>query len=150
MLSALLVAGAACSHSTATRATRRPAVVLNPEGQREGQPEAKVLVEVARSDSERQRGLMFRDRLLPGWGMLFLFDGAKPLTFWMRNTYVPLDMIFIDANYHVVGVVHDAEPLTDEPRRVEGDAQFVLEVEAGWAAAHGVNRGARVRFIDVN
>jgi uncharacterized membrane protein (UPF0127 family) len=93
---------------------------------------------------------MFRERLEAGQGMLFLFEAPHPITFWMRNTYIPLDMIFIGADRRVVGVVERAEPLTDDMRSVQGDSQYVLEVPGGWAAEHRIAPGTRTEFVNVD
>jgi hypothetical protein len=110
-----------------------------------------VTVEVARTDEEHERGLMFRKELAEDAGMLFVFPEAAPRTFWMKNTLLPLDMIFIDEAGVVAGVVRDAEPLTLAPRSPGPDvaARWVLEVRGGWAARHGVAPGARVRLDEV-
>lgn len=145
-MSTCLAAGAAaCSHSTQARARGEPEVIL---ATRAG--ELHVKVEVARSDPERQRGLMYREKLEPGRGMIFLFDHPQRLTFWMKNTYIPLDMVFIGADKHVVYVEENAEPLTLTGRGPAEDSQFVLEVPGGWARAHGVERGVPVRFVDID
>ena len=123
-----------------------PRVVLRPEGR----PAGVVKVEVARTAEEQRRGLMFRDHLDDGRGMLFLFDHPHGLTFWMHNTYIPLDMVFITAGMRVAGVVESATPLTDDPRGIEGDAQYVLEVPGGWSAAHRIGPGTPVQFVDVD
>jgi uncharacterized membrane protein (UPF0127 family) len=67
----------------------------------------------------------------------------------MRNTYIPLDMIFISTDKRVVGVVERAEPLTDDPRSVEGESQYVLEVPGGFAVENRIGPGTVVRFVDV-
>ena len=110
-----------------------------------------VAVELARTDAEHERGLMFRRELAEDAGMLFVFPDSAPRTFWMKNTLIPLDMLFIDEAGVVAGVVRDAEPLTLTPRSPgpEISARWVLEVRGGWAARHGVAPGARVRFEDV-
>ena len=83
--------------------------------------------------------------------MIFLFDHPETLKFWMKNTYIPLDMIFIGADKHVVYVEENAEPLTLQSRGPDGeDTQFVLEVPGGWARAHGVERGVAVKFVDID
>ena len=122
-----------------------PQVVLRPEGR----PEVRVSVELARSPEELQRGLMFRQALAPGRGMLFLFAAPQQQSFWMRNTLIPLDMIFIRADRRVLGVVENTEPLTDTPRQVAGLSQFVLEVPAGFAARHRVAAGTPTEFVGV-
>jgi uncharacterized membrane protein (UPF0127 family) len=79
-----------------------------------------------------------------------LFEYPQPLKFWMKNTYIPLDMIFIDAGKQVAYVEENAEPLTLTTRGPDGeDTQFVLEVPGGWARAHGVERGVAVKFVDI-
>jgi hypothetical protein len=82
--------------------------------------------------------------------MLFLFPRAERQSFWMVNTFVPLDMIFIGPDRRVVGVVPDASPLTDDERAVEADSQYVLEVRAGFARAHGIGVGTSVIFEAVS
>lgn len=105
-----------------------------------------VAVEVARTAQERARGLMFRRELASGHGMLFLFPEPAPLKFWMRNTYIPLDMIFFGADHRVVFIEENATPLTDTPRGPDTLTQFVLEVPGGWARARGLAVGAEARF----
>jgi uncharacterized protein len=105
-----------------------------------------VTVEVMRTDAELARGLMFRERLGADEGMLFVFPQSGDHPFWMKNTLIPLDMIFIDERREVVGVVERAEPLTTEPRSVGRASRYVLEVNGGWSAAHGVAAGDRARF----
>ncbi len=110
-----------------------------------------VTVELALTGAEQERGLMFRRALAEDAGMLFVFHEAAPRTFWMKNTLIPLDMLFIDDAGVVAGIVRDAEPLTLTPRGPGPgvDARFVLEVPGGWAARHGVEPGARVRLENV-
>jgi uncharacterized membrane protein (UPF0127 family) len=123
-----------------------PEVVLRaPSGQ-----ELRVKVELARSEPERMRGLMFRQKLEPGRGMLFLFERPAPQKFWMKNTYIPLDMLFIDERRRVIAIEENAEPLTLAPRGPDADSQFVLEVPGGWSRAHGVAPGMEVRFVGID
>lgn len=103
-------------------------------------------VELATSEPAREQGLMFRRSLSATEGMLFVFDKASPHTFWMKNTLIPLDMVFVAEGGRVLGVVSMAEPQTLTPRRVEGESLYVLEVAGGWCAEHGVARGARLRL----
>lgn len=111
--------------------------------------EVRVTVELARSEGERARGLMHRRSLEPGTGMLFLFPAPDHLKFWMRNTYIPLDMIFLAEDQHVVYVEENAEPLNDTPRGPDAPTQFVLEVPGGWARAHGIEPGVVTKFVGV-
>ena len=122
-----------------------PAVVLRPPGH----PAVTVTAEVQRTDSQRARGLMFRRELDENRGMLFVFRESEHLTFWMHNTYLPLDMVFITSNMRVLGVVENAVPMTDDPREVPGDSQYVLEVRGGYAARHHIAAGTLVEFVSV-
>jgi uncharacterized membrane protein (UPF0127 family) len=107
-----------------------------------------VAVEVARTEAERARGLMFRTSLAAGAGMLFVFDETGDHPFWMKNTLVPLDMIFIDDVGRITGVAARAVPGSLEPRS-GGPSRYVLEVNAGWAEANGIAAGDQVRFEGV-
>jgi len=108
--------------------------------------EVRVRVELARTPEERRVGLMHRQSLDKGSGMIFLFDEPEIQTFWMKNTLVPLDIIFIGGDLAVVGVVENAEPLSLKPLSVGEPSQYVLEVEGGFASRHGIGPGTRVRF----
>ncbi|HEY1587209.1 MAG TPA: DUF192 domain-containing protein [Polyangia bacterium] len=146
LLLVLSIAAGACSHSSEAQRHGEPEVVLSTRA-----GEQHVKVEVARSDPERERGLMYRQKLDAGRGMIFLFEAPQQLKFWMKNTYIPLDMIFIGADKHVVYVEENAEPLTLQTRGPDGeDTQFVLEVPGGWSRAHGVERGVAVKFVDID
>ena len=114
-----------------------------------GRDPITVKVEIADDDAERSQGLMYRKQLAADAGMLFLFDRPHHLTFWMRNTYLPLDMIFIEPTMSILGVVENAEPLTEVTRSVPGDSQYVLEVNAGFSREHGLTPGTMVRFVGV-
>jgi hypothetical protein len=122
-----------------------PTVVLRPEGR----PEVRVRVGLARTDEERARGLMFREQLDADAGMLFLYEDESIRTFWMRNTLIPLDMLFISGDHRVAGVVENAEPQTDTLRQVDRPSQFVLEVNGGFAATNGIAVGTPVEFRNI-
>ncbi len=109
-------------------------------------PEANASVdaELARSVAEGERGLMFRKSMGEDEGMFFFIDDKKVQTFWMHNTCIPLDMIFIDDDGTIVGVVESAPVLDDGARQVDCPSRFVLEVNAGWVRRHNVKPGQRV------
>jgi uncharacterized membrane protein (UPF0127 family) len=107
-----------------------------------------VAVELAADPAARERGLMFRQELPEGRGMLFVFEEEEEHSFWMKNTLIPLDLIFVSGEGRVVGVVSRAEPLSLAPR-TGGRCRSVLEVPGGWAEARGVAPGDRVRFENV-
>ncbi|MBA3817968.1 MAG: DUF192 domain-containing protein [Deltaproteobacteria bacterium] len=109
--------------------------------------EVSVAVELATTPPKIEKGLMFREHLGPEAGMLFFMGREYEWSFYMRNTLIPLDMIFITKDLTVAGIVANAEPRTETLRRVPGTlSMYVLEVNGGWAAAHGVVGGAKVRF----
>lgn len=103
--------------------------------------------EIADSPAERSRGLMFREGLAPRAAMLFLFPEERQLSFWMRNTLIPLDMIFIRADRTILGIVENAEPRTDTSRSVPGKSQFVLEIAGGLSAELGIRADHLVGFM---
>jgi uncharacterized protein len=105
-----------------------------------------IEAEVASTRDSRTRGLMWRYTLADGAGMLFIFNREQPLSFWMRNTLIPLDMIFIDAKGKIVSIIENAEPRTLSPRPSAAPATFVLEVPGGSCARSGVKAGASVTF----
>jgi uncharacterized membrane protein (UPF0127 family) len=103
-----------------------------------------VKVEIAATRDARTRGLMWRTSLADGEGMLFIFPQDDLLTFWMKNTLIPLDMIFIDSAQRIVGIVENAEPRSLESRGPGQLARYVLEVPGGWAAKKGLKPGLAV------
>ncbi len=125
---------------TSTLDARRAVVVF--EGVERKTTEFQV--EVVATPEERARGLMFRKSIGHNEGMLFVFPHEQQLAFWMRNTFVPLDMVFVSSDFRVVGVLKDVPPLTEERRMVDGASQYVLEFAAGTAAREGIEPGMRV------
>ena len=108
-----------------------------------------VRVELARNDEQRTRGLMFRRELPRDQGMLFIFDETSEHPFWMHNTLIPLDLIFLAEHRRVVGVVANAAPQTDTARTVKEASRYVVEVGGGEAAAHGVGSGTKTVFVSI-
>lgn len=106
-----------------------------------------LTVHMARTENELAQGLMGRkDPLLDDEGMLFEFPMRAHLEFWMKNTFIPLDMIFIDGS-KVVGVVENCTPMTEDARSVDALADRLLEVRGGWARDHGVNIGDCIQKV---
>ena len=103
-------------------------------------------VEVARSMEEQAKGLMFRTAMGPDEGMLFPFDPPRDASFWMKNTVIPLDIVFIGTDGRVLNISANAEPYSLEPRSSTGVAKAVLELNGGRAAALGIAPGAQVRW----
>jgi len=109
----------------------------------------RVRVEVVNTPVGRQQGLMYRRELPPDTGMLFVFPADGVQHFWMRNTLIPLDMVFIDRDRRVVGIVANAVPMSTQPVGPDKPCLYVLEVNGGFTARHGVTEGATVELIDV-
>lgn len=101
-------------------------------------------VEIADTPREREYGLMCRRALAPDRGMLFIFPSSGPQAFWMRNTLIPLDIIYIGADGRVVSISRNARPLDETPLPSAGDARAVLELAAGRAAQIGLLPGDRL------
>lgn len=142
-----LAAGALLALHCASRAPDPPpprVVVETSSGARH-----TVRVEIARTDAERARGLMGRRELPDDAGMLFLFDESDDHAFWMKDTLLPLDIIFIAEDGSIAGIVERATPGSLSPRSVGAPSRYVLEVNGGWARARGVRPGDRVRFENV-
>jgi uncharacterized membrane protein (UPF0127 family) len=103
-----------------------------------------VVAELVISQHDTMKGLMYRRSLAPDAGMLFDLGVREDHKFWMHNTCIPLDLIYIDFDGLVVGIVESAPTLNDESRGVGCPSRWVLEVNAGWSRRHGVKAGQRV------
>ena len=106
-------------------------------------------VEIADSPAKRELGLQYRRELAENRGMLFLFADERELSFWMKNTPIALDMIFINRNHEIVGIVEQAVPFSLDSRSVSAPSRFVLEINGGLSRRHGIRPGDRVRFQGV-
>jgi len=118
-----------------------PRIVL-PDG-------STVHVEVVADDDTRQQGLMYRDVLPPDRGMIFMFTKIGNYPFWMKNTLIPLDMIWIDDQKKIAHVAPNVPPCKADPCPSvppNADARYVLELAAGVAARHGLANGQTLRF----
>lgn len=109
-----------------------------------------VDVEVASSGISRQRGMMWRTSLAAGKGMLFIFPEEEVHSFWMKNTLIPLDMIFISRDRRIAGIVHQAAPRTMDLKTVNKPSLYVLEVPGGWAEKTGVQAGSTVEMEGIS
>ena len=109
-----------------------------------------LAVEVADTVAERAQGLMFRETLDPAAGMLFVYDTPKRASFWMKNTLIPLDIIFADATGRVIHVHAGAIPGDLTPIDSMGTVGFALEINAGLAARLGIVPGAEIRHPAIN
>jgi uncharacterized membrane protein (UPF0127 family) len=122
----------------------------------EGEPRVSIVtrdgrdvnfaVEIARTPAERERGFQYRRELAETRGMIFLFPREEALSFWMKNTPIPLDMIFISDARKIVGIVENATPFSLQSRSVPGKSRYVLEINGGLSRRHGFRAGDTVRF----
>tara|TARA_R110002073_G_scaffold13216_1_gene56579 strand:+ start:397 stop:846 length:450 start_codon:yes stop_codon:yes gene_type:complete len=102
-------------------------------------------VEVADDSQEQQQGLMNREAMANSAGMLFVYDSPRTLSFWMRNTLIPLDMLFIDRHGVVQNIHHMAKPLDETPIFGGDDLLSTLEINGGLAKRLGITVGSQVR-----
>ncbi len=148
----------ACSAPASTRTKANACVAGSASGQSEAGLEQVGLcitssgktraftVEVARSAPDQAKGMMFRDRLDDDRGMLFPFPQAKVASFWMRNTVIPLDIIFIRANGSIESIAENAIPYSTDPIEAGEPVTAVLELRGGLAAELGIAAGDMVRW----
>ena len=127
-----------------------PASAQSPDGKPQSLPITTLKVgphavaaEVASTPDQRSLGLMYRFSLPADHGMLFVFPEPQPLAFWMRNTYIPLSIAFIDAEGRILNVVEMA-PRSDATHPSRGDALYALEMRKGWFAERGIRPGTQV------
>ncbi|HWZ85821.1 MAG TPA: DUF192 domain-containing protein [Thermoanaerobaculia bacterium] len=145
--------GAAAGPGSSAPAPTPTAATAAPAGPRAEMPSGAVYrLELARTPEEQALGLMYRESLPDRTGMLFLFDDAQPHHFWMKNTMIPLDMIWMDESGRVVYVSANTPPCKAEPCATygpEGPARQVLEIAGGLAAKENVTVGSTLKFQDV-
>lgn len=139
-----------CRHTALAEASQEPQFIKEGEltflAKKSKNKIATIDIEIADSDYERTRGLMYRHALPENAGMLFVFDRAEVRSFWMRNTYIPLDIIFIDEQKRVVAIAKRTEPLSYAPISSIKKARFVVEVNAGFCEKHGISVGDRIAY----
>jgi len=104
---------------------------------------ASFRLELAETAAETAQGMMYRRSVPEGTGMLFIMAEERPQSFWMRNTYVPLDIIYLKADGAVVSIQANAQPMNDMPLPSEGPAKYVLEIAGGSSAQYGIKTGIK-------
>jgi uncharacterized protein len=108
---------------------------------------SKIGVEIADDDASTEKGLMFRRSMADSLGMLFIFNESEARTFWMKNTYIPLDIIFIDEKHSIVCIQKDAVPFSEASLPCKENAKYVVEVNAGYTENYSIKVGDGIRFI---
>jgi uncharacterized protein len=111
---------------------------------------ASLSVEYANTSERIEYGMMYRKTMDPSTGMLFFMGDMQMRSFWMKNTYVSLDIIFIDDQMRIVSIQKNAKPLNTGSLPSEGPAMYVLEVKGGLCDELGISKGDRISYIDAN
>lgn len=111
-----------------------------------GAKDAAVTVEIAEDDRARQRGLMYRRSMPDDRGMIFWFEQKDNHAFWMHNTCIPLDMLYIDDDGLIVGIEENTPTMSDDTFEVGCGSRYVLEVNAGFCRARGIRAGQRLKI----
>lgn len=107
-------------------------------------------IELAENDDERRLGLMFRKTMADNQGMFFIFPYDAMQSFWMKNTILPLDMLFINSDNEIVTIIENTTPYAEKSYPSTRPAKFVLEVNAGYASAHGIREGYKIGWMHTN
>jgi len=113
--------------------------------ERENAPAVEITVEIARTDEERALGLMFRKNLPDGQGMLFIFDRDQQLSFWMKNTIIPLSIAFISSDGHILEI-KDMQPNDINSVKSSRSVRYALEAPQGWFSRVNVKAGDVVKI----
>ena len=140
----LLLALAGCGEATTQESGPPPQALPTTQLSLAGKP---FTLEVADEPKEREIGMMYRRSIPDGTGMLFVFPDVEPRSFWMRNTYVPLDIVYLDPAGRVVSI-KPAKPLDLSGVPSDGEAQFVIELSQGTSKAIGLKPGDVVELSD--
>lgn len=110
-------------------------------------PKKTIAIEIAKSDYEQETGLMYRKKMKADRGMLFVYDNQRPRpNFYMKNTYIPLDLVYINATHKIVDFNKNAKPLNKNSLPSKAPAQYVLEINGGKVQAWQLNVGDSVSF----
>ncbi len=110
----------------------------------------RFTVEVARTGEEQAMGLMYRNALAPDRGMIFPMNPPRNASFWMRNTLIPLDMIFVRADGTIANIAENTVPYSEEPVMSDGPVAAVLEIAGGRSAELGIKAGDKVKWESAN
>ncbi len=105
-----------------------------------------IQIEIAANEPARTQGLMWRMHMPDDDGMLFIFDKQEPLTFWMKNTYISLDMVFADTSGNIISIYPEAAPLSEASISSGGSAKYVVELNADFCERYGINVGDKIEF----
>jgi len=110
----------------------------------------KIDIQIANNDFDRELGLMFRKQMDENRGMLFIFPVEERQSFWMHNTFIPLDMIFVNAAEKIVTIHRNTQTLSDQSYPSTAPAKYVIEVNAGYCSRHNINEGDKINYIELS
>lgn len=142
-------ASASYSGNSGGNSTSNSSIVFKKEGELtfsspSGEAIQKIDIEVSQGEAERNMGLMYRRSLPENSGMLFIMDENKEQSFWMKNTYISLDIIYVNEQKEIVSITEGTTPLSEAPIPSKGEALYVIEVIAGYCQSHNIKIGDRV------
>lgn len=152
LISSILLLGGCSSKDTGVKKSEgqnRPALAFTDSLafiSAEGDTVATIAVAIADEPDERARGLMYVTELGQDQGMLFIFQKEQPLSFWMANTPLSLDIIFVNANKEIVRIHHSTPPFSHENFKSGEPALYAIETNAGFTIAHDIRVGMEIRF----
>lgn len=112
------------------------------------QPLTAFDIEIADTDFERQNGLMYRETMKDSQGMFFIFEKEKPLSFYMKNTYLALDILYINAQKEIIDIHKNTSPLDPDNIPSKLPAQYVLEIKAGLSSQIGIREGMYIKYTN--
>ncbi|NOZ81282.1 MAG: DUF192 domain-containing protein [DPANN group archaeon] len=115
-----------------------------------GEQDATIALEVVDTPETRQQGLMFREQLNKSTGMLFVWQDEQPRAFWMKNTLIPLDMVFIDRDWRIVDIFREVQPCEKDPCPIYRSlvpARYVIEMNAGFTEKHQIEKNDTVTYL---
>ncbi len=149
VLSNLLLTKAPVNPELETAVNGKTAYSFSKEGElsftdKNGNSYAQIEIEIADDNQQRATGMMFRNKMDEAQGMLFIFDVEEPQSFWMRNTIIPLDIIYVNSKMEIVTIIKNAKPFDDTSLPSIKPAQYVVEVVAGIADKLGVKEGDKI------
>ncbi|WKN30133.1 DUF192 domain-containing protein [Porifericola rhodea] len=107
---------------------------------------AHIAIEVADDDAQRQQGLMYRSSMEDSTGMLFIFERARPQTFWMKNTKIPLDIMYVDEDSSIIMIYKSVMPYSEKSVPSYDPALYVVEVNGGFSSRNNIKEGDRISF----
>ncbi len=115
----------------------------------DGSAIVKINIELALTEAEQEQGLMNRSFMSNDQGMLFVFDKDEPRGFWMRNTIIPLDIMYVNSKMEIIHIAENTEPFSEKSIPSQGPAKYVIEVNAGFSAQYSITKGVKVAYTEM-